>query len=128
MDGSIRGFAPSHPGAIVVYVGDLDFSTDVIGKSPDVSFKIMVPSLALLAIDDTKSGGDADGVNNTRGISFWKVRRQVLDLRLCETHPSCLQSEGYAILAEIEDLDMNLQSTTGIPSSNLVSINHYFAP
>lgn len=73
VDGTIRAFAPNHPGAIIVYVGDLDFSTDVIGKSPDLSFKIMIPSLALLAIDDIKTGGDTDNVNNARGILFWKV-------------------------------------------------------
>ncbi|KAF9464765.1 hypothetical protein BDZ94DRAFT_466688 [Collybia nuda] len=39
VDGSIRGFAPRHPGVMVIHVDDLEFSTDVIGDSPNSFFQ-----------------------------------------------------------------------------------------
>lgn len=51
-----------------------------------------------------------------------------INRRLPEIHMFCEQSEGYAVLGEVEDLDMNLQSTTSAPASTVVRINHEFAP
>lgn len=77
-EGSIRAFAPNHPGSVLVYVGDLDFSTDVVGGSPDSSFCLLVSALSLLAIDDLSDYASEVGTTILpTGIAFWKVRPMV---------------------------------------------------
>lgn len=75
VDGSIRAFAPKHPGALVLSIGGLHFATDIIGDSKENSFRLDIASLAVLAIDDIKDaeqqrvrkgGGDL-------GVTHWKV-------------------------------------------------------
>lgn len=73
-DGSIRVLAPVYPGALVSYMQELEFSTDVIGDSRDSSFHIIATSLALLAIDDTQDqASQGEDTRSTRGISAWTV-------------------------------------------------------
>jgi len=70
LDGSIRAFAPNHPGAAVVYLQELKFSTDVIGDSRESSFRINATGLALLAADDISSQ-EVNPSNSLRGVSIW---------------------------------------------------------
>jgi hypothetical protein len=72
-NGSLCAFAPSHPGALVTYIGDLDFSTEVVGSSPKSSFWLSIPALAFLAIDDLSECGDYEASASHHGIAFWKV-------------------------------------------------------
>lgn len=67
-------FAPRDPGVLVIHVGDSDFSTDVVGDSPDSSFRLSVSALALLFIDDV-SDQEVEGEprNLGHGVAFWKV-------------------------------------------------------
>lgn len=75
-DGSIRAFAPKHPGAIIIHVGDLEFLTDLVGDSPESSFRLVVPALAFLALDDAENArSDKEVVSSSRGVAFWKVCR-----------------------------------------------------
>jgi autophagy-related protein 2 len=74
MEGSLRSLAPIHPGAIVFYFGDLDFSTDLVGDSPDTSLYLSVPTLSVLLLDSIMSEGNSVTLSKTlRGTSFWKV-------------------------------------------------------
>jgi autophagy-related protein 2 len=74
MEGSLRSLAPIHPGAIVFYFGDLDFSTDLVGDSPDTSLHLSVPSLSVLLLDSIMSERNSVTLSKTlRGTSFWKV-------------------------------------------------------
>ena len=74
-DGSVRAFAPQHPGAIVVHVGDLGFSTEVVGNSPESTFKLLVPALAVLVIDDSSGVvTTTQKTNFSNGVAFWQVR------------------------------------------------------
>jgi autophagy-related protein 2 len=80
MDGSIRALAPSHPGAVVLYVGELDFATDIVGDSPEMSFHLSIPSISLLLIDNLLSVNESAAMKPPRthsaseGIGHWKVR------------------------------------------------------
>ncbi|KAF8163360.1 hypothetical protein B0H34DRAFT_764867 [Crassisporium funariophilum] len=90
LDGSLRAFAPKHPGALVSYIQELEFSTDVIGDSRDSSFRFSATGLNVLAIDEHKEqGGDGEAVNSLRGISTWTAT-------------------GYALLAEVMELEMSV--------------------
>lgn len=78
LDTSIRLLAPSHPGAVVPYIGELDFSTVIEGNSPTSTINLSIPALALLLIDDISSSpedSDASGRAHasTHGVGFWKV-------------------------------------------------------
>ncbi|TFK76391.1 hypothetical protein BDN72DRAFT_785226 [Pluteus cervinus] len=93
INGSVRAFAPNYPGAIILYLGDLSFKTDVVGNAPDSTFSLSVPSLAIFAIDDVAHGPrDVDGRYGSPGMSFWR--------RL-----------GYALLVELHNLDLRFAST-----------------
>ncbi|KDR81673.1 hypothetical protein GALMADRAFT_276398 [Galerina marginata CBS 339.88] len=90
LDGSIRLLAPENAGAIVSHIQELDFSTDVVGDSRDSSFHILATALAILAIDNTHDQeAQADTPSSVRGLSTWTA-------------------VGYALLAEISDLDMKV--------------------
>ncbi|KAF5380922.1 hypothetical protein D9615_004012 [Tricholomella constricta] len=103
-DGAIRTFAPNHPGAIVVQIDDLDFATDVIGKSPDSSFQLSIPAVALLVVDDVLNEVDMDTVSSRQGVALWK-------------------SAGFALLAEVGDLYMGFAHTIKPPTTN-ISLDH----
>ncbi|KAL7283400.1 hypothetical protein ACG7TL_002830 [Trametes sanguinea] len=87
LDTSIRLLAPSHPGAVVPYIGELDFSTVLEGNSSTTTMNLSVPTLALLLIDDLSTFPD-DSEEGTR------------------THSS---ASGYALLAEISDLILSFK-------------------
>lgn len=72
IDGSIRTFAPNHPGAVVVYLQELGFSTDVIGDSRETSFRVNATGLALLAADDISSQ-EVNLSSSLRGVPRWMV-------------------------------------------------------
>ena len=78
IDTSIRLLAPSHPGALVPYIGELDFSTVIEGNSPIFSMNLSVPALALLFVDDVSSfPEESEAASRTQsaahGVAFWKV-------------------------------------------------------
>ncbi|KAI8998625.1 hypothetical protein BD414DRAFT_453550 [Trametes punicea] len=108
VDTSIRLLASSHPGALVPYIGELDFTTVIEGNSSTTSMNVSVPSLALLLIDDASTPPEhpdaSDRIQATAdGIAFWK-------------------SSGYALLAEIRDLILSLRKTDSVspPDTRLV--------
>lgn len=84
VDGSIRGFAPTHPGAVILFIGEVDFTTDIVGDSPDFSFHLSVPSLSVLFIDSFSDPYDGAGAepaqvpSTSGGTPHWKVCPMVL--------------------------------------------------
>lgn len=72
MDGSIRALAPIHPGALVVYVGELEFHTDIIGDSLESSFHLLAPAASVLLLDDVPAA-EVKAPTATLGIAHWKV-------------------------------------------------------
>lgn len=73
LDGSVKLIAPIHPGAVVVHVGNMDFSTNIIGDSPDASFHISVTAAALLAIDVLSDMTEPENLSSPAGFMFWRV-------------------------------------------------------
>ncbi|KDQ60992.1 hypothetical protein JAAARDRAFT_31991 [Jaapia argillacea MUCL 33604] len=104
-DSSIRAFAPPYPGALVLFLGEIDFTTDLVGASKDFSFHLSVPSLSILLVDDISSAISHDNAKNetfSSGVIYWK-------------------RAGYALLTEISDLDLAFeQSATPLPSITAV--------
>ncbi|CDO68278.1 hypothetical protein BN946_scf184799.g5 [Trametes cinnabarina] len=111
LDTSIRLLAPSHPGAIVPYIGEFDLTTVLEGNSPSTTMNLSVPTLALLLIDDLSSSPDESdessrGQSTIPGVAYWK----------------CAQSAGYALLAEVSDLILSFNKIDGVnsPDSRLL--------
>lgn len=74
MGGSIRAYAPSKPGAIVLYAGDMDFATDIIGNALESSITLGIQYISLLAIDDVNGTRNEDfGLHDSKGVPYWKV-------------------------------------------------------
>ena len=71
-DGSFRAFAPNHPGAMVLYLQELECSTDVIGDSRELSLRVIATGLALLAADDISSQ-EVNPPSSLHGVSRWMV-------------------------------------------------------
>lgn len=102
-DGSLCAFAPSHPGVVVIHIGNLDFSTDVVSSFLKSPFRLSIPALAFLAIDDLSDRGDSEASTSHHGIAFWK-------------------RAGFALLADIADLDLNFKHIA-VEKSPFVTIN-----
>lgn len=76
MDTSVKLLAPLYPGSVVIYVGETEFSTIVVGGAQDSSFHLIIQSLSLLLIDDGNavSGDEGDHMSIGSGVTLWKVR------------------------------------------------------
>ena len=77
-DGSVKAHAPTHPGALVFYVGDLTLDTDIVGGAPSSFFHLLVSDLSILLLDDLESrigGPTASKVltSTNQGVAYWKV-------------------------------------------------------
>ncbi|KAJ3517183.1 hypothetical protein NLJ89_g671 [Agrocybe chaxingu] len=88
IDGSICVFGPKHPGALVLYLRELEFLTDVVGGARESSFQVNAPGFSLLALDDVgQQESAADSSRSLRGITAWA-------------------STGYALISEVSSLDL----------------------
>jgi autophagy-related protein 2 len=76
-DGSVKAHAPTHPGALVFYVGDLTLNTDIVGDAPSSVFHVLIPDLSILLLDDLArtDGPTSDKLLTSvnQGIAYWKV-------------------------------------------------------
>ena len=77
-DGSVKTHAPTHPGALVFYIGDLTLNTDIVGGAPSSLFHVLVPDLSILLLDDlgSSTGGLPSGkllTSANQGVAYWKV-------------------------------------------------------
>lgn len=57
----------------MLYVGDADFSTDIMGNSLESNVALDVRYLSLLAIDDVNS--HQHDLHEAKGVSYWKVSK-----------------------------------------------------
>lgn len=83
--------APGYPGAAVLHIGEADFSTELVGNSPETGFKLNVPSLHCLLIDsiiDTPEFQEPPSNPTKPGMSLWKVSL-ILDSMLLNRHFLC---------------------------------------
>ncbi|TBU50794.1 hypothetical protein BD309DRAFT_907025 [Dichomitus squalens] len=108
-DTSIRVFAPTHKGALLPYIGELEFSTVIEGNSPNMSMNLGVPSFSLLCIDDLSSqDGDvtpARASSASHGVPFWKA-------------------EGYALITEISNLVLSFKRDASVtPADSRLAID-----
>ncbi|KAJ3562000.1 hypothetical protein NP233_g9845 [Leucocoprinus birnbaumii] len=97
MDGSVRAYAPTKPGAVVVYVGDADLSTEISGNSLESAVALEVQYASLLSIDDIGSNeGEHSGLYESKGVSYWK-------------------SFGFALIAEVAETNTVVTVTKSLP-------------
>ncbi|PIL24008.1 hypothetical protein GSI_13759 [Ganoderma sinense ZZ0214-1] len=93
-DTSIRLFAPTHKGALLSYIEELEFSTVIEGNSPNMSMNLGIPSVSLLLIDDlTNNEGDVTPARTSsaaHGVPFWKAG-------------------GYALITDMRDLVLSFR-------------------
>ncbi len=59
VDSSIRGLCPSYPGAMVLHLGELEFSSVMVGNLPETSFNLNLQAISLLLLDDLSSVDDS---------------------------------------------------------------------
>ena len=77
-DTSIRLFAPAHKGALLSYIGELEFSTVIEGNLPITIMNLSLPSFSLLLLDDVSDSGEEASTprrSTPSGAAFWKVGR-----------------------------------------------------
>ena len=77
-DGSVKAHAPTHPGALVFYIGDLTVNTDIVGDAVSSFLHVLVPELSILLLDDLGSRVDGPVSDKTpasvkQGVGYWKV-------------------------------------------------------
>jgi len=77
-DSSVKAHAPTHPGALVFYVGDLTLNTDIVGDTPSSLLHVLAPDLSIFLLDDLgfrTNGLMSDKVSTAvnQGVAYWKV-------------------------------------------------------
>lgn len=73
-DGTIRAYAPNHPGVAILYIDGMKLGTIFIGTAPESNIKVKIKSLDLLAIEDiAHQNMDAKVPYGSAGLAFWKV-------------------------------------------------------
>jgi autophagy-related protein 2 len=77
-EGSVRLFAPNNNGAFVFHLGDLDFSTEVVGDSPDIRLRIAGRALIALFADNhleavQDQGGPSQPGAQAQDALYWKA-------------------------------------------------------
>jgi autophagy-related protein 2 len=74
MDGTVRLYAPTIPGAIILYAGDLDLATNISGKVSESIITMGIQYLCLLAIDDVGSSRTENiRSSDAKGVAYLKV-------------------------------------------------------
>ncbi|RPD66149.1 hypothetical protein L227DRAFT_488798, partial [Lentinus tigrinus ALCF2SS1-6] len=105
-DTSIRLYAPTHKGALLPYIGELELSTVIEGNSPTMSLTLSLPAFSLLLIDDLSSNDEESStparITTTSGVGFWK-------------------NAGYAVITELTDLILTFKQDGSVmpPDSRL---------
>lgn len=75
-DVSIKSYAPNHPGAAVLYIGEAELNTELAGNSSEFKFKLLVPSLSLLLVDsiaDALASPSSGKPTAESSLNLWKV-------------------------------------------------------
>ena len=76
-DTSIRLYAPTHKGALLPYIGELELATVIEGSSPTMSLNLSLPAFSLLLIDDLSTNAEESStparITSTSGVGYWKV-------------------------------------------------------
>ena len=91
-DTSVRAFGKKYSGSVVLYLGETDFGTTIVGNSPRTSLQLSVNTLGLFLTDDTATltePGIADKASSNIGGIGWKVCRAY-------THPLTDLNELYS--------------------------------
>ncbi|KAH7913725.1 hypothetical protein BJ138DRAFT_1124124 [Hygrophoropsis aurantiaca] len=111
MDCAIKMITAQHPGAAVLHIGAADLSTELVGNSTELEFKLSIPSVALLFVDSVRDVSETDGIETTKkrggdSIGLWKA-------------------VGFALIAEVINLDLFSKiDSSQIPSDTRVTFNH----
>ena len=74
---------PKHPGALAISIQELEFSTDLVGDSPETQLQLLVPSLRIMFIDELPGSGimqpSLDRVPQSLwGYEKWRVREIIV--------------------------------------------------
>ncbi|KDQ16218.1 hypothetical protein BOTBODRAFT_173128 [Botryobasidium botryosum FD-172 SS1] len=90
---AIRVFPPTNPGTLVLWIGDTEFATDLIGQSTELTLNLGVKSLSILFVDDASATNTPTPAAGERisasQLEYWK-------------------RSGFAHLLEVTDLDMQV--------------------
>lgn len=97
----------------MLYVGDADFSTDIMGNSLESNVALDVRYLSLLAIDDVNS--HQYDLHEAKGVSYWKVSKSKSLRSILHHADPTLQSFGYALVAEIAGTNTTFNVTKASP-------------
>ncbi|KAH7889362.1 hypothetical protein F5I97DRAFT_1940745 [Phlebopus sp. FC_14] len=109
VDVSIHSEAPKYPGAAVLHIGGADLTTELVGNSSISEFRLGVSSSHFFIVDsihDTNESLETFQGPVGQGVGMWK-------------------NSGYALVAEVADLDMVFQSDSSAENSHTdVVIDH----
>ncbi|TFK29985.1 hypothetical protein FA15DRAFT_663305 [Coprinopsis marcescibilis] len=103
IEGSVRSFAPTHSGAIVLAIGGLNFVTDIVGQFPDPSFRLDIATMFVLAVENV--GESNKSINGSgHAIDYWKRK-------------------GYALLVDVSAMKLKYQESSMSPPEKQVVID-----
>ena len=74
VDSSVRALCPTYPGSLVLHVGELDFSSVLVGSVPETSFSLGLQAVSLLVLDDL-SCSDESLASSSKATSMSRLSR-----------------------------------------------------
>lgn len=113
------------PGALVVYIGELDLSTDLVGDSQETVITTNVLDSCAYFIDDKRTStmpAEISTATPHSSMEHWKVCyfSRVVSIRLFTIY--LLQQLGYALLAEMNDVGLRLRHASDFPINTQVRL------
>ncbi|KZT70159.1 hypothetical protein DAEQUDRAFT_226544 [Daedalea quercina L-15889] len=105
VDTSLQILCPTYDGALVPYIGELEFSTVIEGGSPELTLILDVPALSLLLVDNVKalaqqleSAKAGHTTSKSPGLEYWK-------------------RAGFALLADLANLQLRFSRMSELSST-----------
>lgn len=110
VDTSVRVMCPTYPGAMVLHIGEADFSTAVVGNSPESSFHLVIQTLSLFLLDDLQGLKDSTSTHISTMSRLSRAAGNVWKVLILLSNPTAsililYKAAGYALLAELGALD-----------------------
>ncbi|KAI0345175.1 hypothetical protein BDW22DRAFT_1370943 [Trametopsis cervina] len=109
IDSSVRMLCPTYPGAMVLHVGELDFTSVMVGNLPETTFNLTLHSISLLLIDDLATV-EGDSATSTKTSTMSRVSR---------SSGGVWKLLGYALIAELSGLEVSFAKRDDVKPADI---------
>ncbi|KAI0093682.1 hypothetical protein BDY19DRAFT_1063485 [Irpex rosettiformis] len=96
VDSSLQGLCPKYPGSLVLHLGEVEYSSVMVGALPETSFTVGLQTVSLLLLDDLSSVDESTSSSNKAAPMS----------RIGRSSGGVWRRLGYALVAELSGLEL----------------------